>query len=108
MITRSRRSTLSVWRNHEHVEGGRFALGATFNEHWSASLTYSYQRQHTKGAYDEDLANNGPRAVARFGPEGRENQAKLVDFHVDGDVGVGRPLPVDGGAARAGAVRRAP
>ena len=75
--------------NHEHVEGGRFALGATFNEHWSASLTYSYQRQHTKGAYDEDLANNGPRAVARFGPEGRENQAKLVDFHVDGDVGIG-------------------
>ncbi len=75
--------------NHEHVEGGRLAFGATLNERWSASLTYSYQRQHSKGAYDEDLANNGPRAVARFGPEGREAQAKLVDFHIDGDVGIG-------------------
>ena len=74
--------------NREHVEGGRLALSATFSDRWSASLTYSYQRQHTQGAYDEDLANSGPRSVARFGPEGRENQAKLVDFHVDGDVGI--------------------
>ena len=74
--------------NRQHVEGGRLALGASFNERWSASLTYSYQRQHTTGAWDEDLANNGPRAVSRFGPESHEQQAKLVDFHVDGDVGI--------------------
>jgi outer membrane receptor protein involved in Fe transport len=74
--------------NRQHAEGGRFALGATFNERWSATLTYSYQRQHTVGAWDQDLANNGPRAVSRFGPESHEQQAKMVDFHVDGDVGI--------------------
>jgi outer membrane receptor protein involved in Fe transport len=74
--------------NRQHSEGGRLALGATFNERWSATLTYSYQRQHTRGAWDQDLASNGPRAVARFGPESHEQQAKLVDFHVDGDVGI--------------------
>ncbi|HVN99650.1 MAG TPA: TonB-dependent receptor plug domain-containing protein, partial [Steroidobacteraceae bacterium] len=74
--------------NHQHAEGGRLALGATFNPRWSATLTYSYQHQHTQGAWDEDLANNGPRAVSRFGPESHEQQAKMVDFHVDGDVGI--------------------
>ncbi len=74
--------------NREHVEGGRLALGAKFNESWSASLTYSYQRQHIRGAWDQDLANEGSRTVSRFGPEGHENQAKLLDFHVDGDVGI--------------------
>ena len=75
--------------NHEHVEGGRFAIKGVLNDAWSASLTYSYQRQHTLGAWDEDLANYGPRTVARFGPESHQNQAKMVDFHVDGDVGIG-------------------
>lgn len=74
--------------NRQHAEGARLALGATFNSRWSATLTYSYQRQHTRGAWDEDLANNGPRAVSRFGPEAHEQQAKMVDFHVDGDVGI--------------------
>ncbi len=74
--------------NREHVEGGRLALSAVFNESLSASLTYSYQRQHTLGAWDEDLANYGARAVSRFGPESHENQAKMVDLHVDADLGI--------------------
>jgi iron complex outermembrane receptor protein len=74
--------------NREHVEGGRVALQGVLNDHWSATLTSSYQRQTTFGAWDEDLANYGPRTVARFGPEGHRNEAKITDLHVDGDVGI--------------------
>ncbi len=75
--------------NRENVVGGRFAVKGVLNDAWSATLTYSYQRQHTLGAWDEDLANYGPRTVSRFGPEAHDNEAKMVDFHVDGDVGIG-------------------
>jgi iron complex outermembrane receptor protein len=74
--------------NHEHVEGGRAALKAVLGDSWSASLTYSFQRQNTLGAWDQDptLAR---RTVARFGPESDRFQTKTLDFHVDGDVGIG-------------------
>jgi outer membrane receptor protein involved in Fe transport len=74
--------------NHEHVEGGRAALRAEFGDRWSASLTYSYQRQNTLGAWDED-PTLAPRTVERFGPESDNFQTKALDFHVDGDVGIG-------------------
>ena len=74
--------------NREHVEGGRAALKGVLNDRWSATLTYTFQRQTTFGAWDEDLANYGARAVARFGPEGHRNEARIVDLHVDGDVGI--------------------
>ena len=74
--------------NREHLEGGRVALKAVFGERWSALLTYGYQRQHTFGAWDED-PSLPPRTVARFGPEENRFEAKMVDFHVDGDVGIG-------------------
>jgi outer membrane receptor protein involved in Fe transport len=74
--------------NREHVEGGRVALKGVINEGWSATLTYSYQRLSSLGAWDEDLSNLGPRTVARFGPEAHRTQAKILDFHVDGDVGI--------------------
>jgi iron complex outermembrane recepter protein len=74
--------------NHEHVEGGRAALRAEFGDRWSASLTYSYQRQATLGAWDEDPTLT-PRTVERFGPESDNFQTKALDFHVDGDVGIG-------------------
>lgn len=74
--------------NREHVEGGRIALKGVINDGWSASLTYSYQRLSSLGAWDEDLANYGPRTVARFGPEAHRTQSKILDFHVDGDVGI--------------------
>jgi iron complex outermembrane receptor protein len=73
--------------NREHVEGGRVALKAVFGEGWSATLTYSYQRMHAAGAWDED-PTLPPRTVARFGPESNDFQAKIADFHVDGDVGI--------------------
>ena len=75
--------------NREHQEGGRIALKGVVNEQWSASLTYSYQRQATHGAWDEDVANVGERAVARFGPESHRNEARIADLHLDGDVGIG-------------------
>ena len=74
--------------NREHVEGGRAALKADFSERWSATLTYSYQRQATLGAWDED-PTLPPLTVERFGPESHNFEAKTLDFHVDGDVGIG-------------------
>ena len=86
-------STNSAWArdnyNREHVEGGRVALKGVLNDKWSATLTWSFQRQHTVGAWDEDLTFYGPRTVSRFGPESHLNEARLMDFHVDGDVGIG-------------------
>jgi iron complex outermembrane recepter protein len=74
--------------NRAHLEGGRIALKGVLNDDWSATLTYSFQRQHTIGAWDED-PNLAPRTVERFGPEGHLFEAKTLDFHVDGDVGIG-------------------
>lgn len=75
--------------NREHQEGGRVALKAVLSDAWSATLSYDYQRQTAYGAWDEDLVNYGPRQVSRFGPEYLANQAKIGNFHVDGDVGIG-------------------
>ena len=74
--------------NREHQEGGRVALKAVFSDSWSATASYDYQRQTALGAWDEDLANYGPRTVSRFGPEAHRFQAKTWEFHVDGDVGI--------------------
>ena len=74
--------------NHENVKGGRVAFKAVFNEGWSALLTYGFQQQHTNGAWDEDPTL--PKlTVERFGPEQNLFEANMVDFHVDGDVGIG-------------------
>jgi outer membrane receptor protein involved in Fe transport len=92
--------------NVEKVTGMRFAIGQKIAEGWKASLTYSYQRQLTHGAWDQDPtiggatdANgnlvNGPvrpfgtHNVDRFGPEFKQYYAKTLDFHLDGDVGIG-------------------
>ena len=103
-------STNAAWagRNYnvEKVTGARIALGQKFAEGWNATLTGSYQRQLTHGAWDEDptvggaVDNQGnlvngpatplpPNTVVRFGPEFKRYFAKTVDFHLDGDVGIG-------------------
>ena len=74
--------------NRQHIEGGRVALRALFGPDWSATLTYSYQRQSTLGAWDQDPAL-APRTVQRFGPESHNFEAKTLDFHLEGDVGIG-------------------
>ncbi|MBS0579333.1 MAG: TonB-dependent receptor [Proteobacteria bacterium] len=74
--------------NRMHLEGGRIALKALMGEKWFATLTYSYQRQSTLGAWDEDPTLPA-RTVQRFGPESHEFQAKTLDFHLEGDVGIG-------------------
>jgi outer membrane receptor protein involved in Fe transport len=74
--------------NRAHVEGGRVALKGVLNDQWNATLTYSFQRQATQGAWDED-PNLAPRTVERFGPENHRFEARTLDFHVDGDVGIG-------------------
>lgn len=92
--------------NVQKVTGARIAYGQKFAEGWKASLTYSYQRQLAHGAWDQDptiggaagadgtLVNGpvrpvGTRDVVRFGPEFKQNYAKTLDFHLDGDVGIG-------------------
>jgi iron complex outermembrane receptor protein len=74
--------------NRENVEGGRLELKAQLNEGWSALLTYGFQRQSTHGAWDED-PTLAPRTVSRFGPESNLFETNMVDFHLDGDVGIG-------------------
>ena len=74
--------------NREHIEGGRAALKAQFSEGWSALLSYGFQRQHTLGAWDED-PNLPPRTVERFGPESNLFETNMLEFRVDGDVGIG-------------------
>ena len=75
--------------NRENVEGGRAALKAQFSEGWSALLTYGFQRQHTLGAWDEDCRICPRVRWTRFGPESNLFETNMVDFHVDGDVGIG-------------------
>jgi iron complex outermembrane recepter protein len=74
--------------NRAHVEGGRVALKGVLNDQWNATLTYSFQRQATLGAWDED-PTLAPYTVERFGPESHRFEARTLDFHVDGDVGIG-------------------
>jgi iron complex outermembrane receptor protein len=97
--------------NVERVTGGRFALGQKIADGWKATLTASYQKQLTHGAWDENLLiggalgvnpvtgattmPNGPQRsfgqknVDRFGPEFKQYYAKTLDFHLEGDVGIG-------------------
>jgi iron complex outermembrane recepter protein len=93
--------------NTEKVEGGRFAVGQKIADGWKATLTANYQSQLTHGAWDEDpyiggavnaltgaLPNGPVRAeppdtVVRFGPEFKQYYTKTLDFHLDGDVGIG-------------------
>jgi iron complex outermembrane receptor protein len=91
--------------NVEKVTGARIALGQKFTDTWKASLTWSYQRQLTQGAWDQDPTTggavdadgnlvNGPQRpfgkqnVARFGPEFKQYYTKTLDLHVDGDIGI--------------------
>jgi iron complex outermembrane recepter protein len=74
--------------NRANTEGGRLALKGVVNDQWQATLTYSFQRQSTQGAWDED-PNLPPLTVERFGPENHRFEARTLDFHVDGDVGIG-------------------
>jgi iron complex outermembrane receptor protein len=92
--------------NVEKTTGARIALGQKFMEGWQSTLTYSYQRQLTHGAWDENTATggavdaagnyvNGPpsplgqKNVDRFGPEFKQYYTKTLDFHLDGDAGIG-------------------
>jgi len=92
--------------NTEKVTGARIAIGQKFAEGWKATLTYSYQKQLAHGAWDQDpsiggavdgngnLVNGpvrsiGTHNVVRFGPEYKQFYLKSLDFHLDGDVGIG-------------------
>ena len=91
--------------NVEKVTGGRAALGQKIADGWKATLTASYQRQLTHGAWDENptiggaldangnqltpVTSLGQKNVDRFGPEFKQYYTRTMDFHLDGDVGIG-------------------
>jgi len=75
--------------NTQHTKGGRVALKQLFSPDWSATVTWSLQQQIAFGAWDELPQKYGNDAVARFGPEDHHNDASMLDFHLDGDVGIG-------------------
>ena len=75
--------------NTQHTKGARVALKGVASERWNATLTYTYQDQVAFGAWDELPAQYGNDAVARFGPEEHHNVAEMLDFHLDGDAGIG-------------------
>jgi outer membrane receptor protein involved in Fe transport len=92
--------------NTERVNGGRLAISQKFSDAWKATLTTSYQSQITHGAWDENTTTGGavnylgqlvdgpvrplPQdSVQRFGPEYKQYYTKTLDFHLDGDVGIG-------------------
>jgi iron complex outermembrane recepter protein len=74
--------------NTQHTKGGRVAILQDFAPGWSASVTYTGQQQIAFGAWDETPQTYGNDTVARFGPEEHHNDASMVDFHLDGDVGI--------------------
>jgi iron complex outermembrane recepter protein len=85
-------STNAAWAgndyNTQYVDGARAAIKQVINDNWNATLTYNYQGQRHKGAWDQD-PKYGERKVSRFGPENGDNYFKSLDLHVEGDVGIG-------------------
>lgn len=91
--------------NVEKVMGGRAAISQKISDGWKATLTTSYQRQLTHGAWDENptiggaldangdqltpIRSLGQKNVDRFGPEFKQYYTRTFDFHLDGDVGIG-------------------
>ena len=86
-------STNAPWAgknyNTQNVDGSRVAIKQVFNDDWNAVLTYSYQGARHNGAWDQDPTVYGKRKVSRFGPENGDNYLKTLDFHLEGDVGIG-------------------
>ena len=74
--------------NTQNVEGARVGIKQVFNDEWTALVTYNYQSQHHKGAWDQDQQNYGNRNVSRFGPENGNDYVKTVDGNTQGDVGI--------------------
>ena len=85
-------STNAEWAgqdyNTQNVEGARVGLKQLFGDDWTAVVTYNYQSQHHKGAWDQDQVLYGNRNVSRFGPESGNNYVKTVDGNLQGDVGI--------------------
>ncbi|MGO9038509.1 MAG: TonB-dependent receptor [Steroidobacteraceae bacterium] len=85
-------STNGAWAgpnyNTQNVEGARVGLKQLFGDDWTAVVTYNYQSQHHKGAWDQDQYLYGNRNVSRFGPESGNNYVKTVDGNLQGDVGI--------------------
>ncbi|HYM43232.1 MAG TPA: TonB-dependent receptor [Steroidobacteraceae bacterium] len=73
--------------NREHQEGGRLAVKAVLNDKWSALVSVDYQRMASDGAWDQ-VPGLPALTVQRFGPQALSNQAKIDQFHLDGDIGI--------------------
>lgn len=75
--------------NRQTISGGRVEFLQKFNEAWKFNVSGEIQHQAVHGAWDENPSVNGPRNVARFGPESGERYNRLLSGTLEGDVGIG-------------------
>ena len=98
-------STNAEWAgnnyNHELFSGGRIELLQKFGDRWQANLSVNFQHQKVHGAWDQNPSLNGPRNVARFGPEAEDRYNRMMSLTVKGDVGIGDLIYAGGYFSRA-------
>ena len=75
--------------NRENVEGGRVALKAQSQRGLERAAHLRLPAPAHATARGTRIRRSPPRTVERFGPESHLFETKIVDFHVDGDVGIG-------------------
>ena len=75
--------------NREHVEGGRVALKASVRRELERAAHLRFPAPAYASAPGTRIRPLAPRTVSRFGPEANLFETNMVDFHVDGDVGIG-------------------
>jgi iron complex outermembrane recepter protein len=86
-------STNAAWAgndfNTRQINGARVALLQNFGDSWKATLTGFYQRQLYDGNWQENPTRYGALNVELFSPQGGYDYNRLLDLHVEGDVGIG-------------------
>jgi outer membrane receptor protein involved in Fe transport/tetratricopeptide (TPR) repeat protein len=85
-------STNAEWAgrnfNTRNTYGGRIALLQNIGENWHVLLSGNYQQQTYHGTWEDDPTLAGPREVREFAPSGGYNYSRLLELHVEGDVGI--------------------
>jgi len=86
--------------NTRQINGARIALLQNFGADWRATLTGFYQRQLYNGSWEENPARYGALNVELFSPQGGYDYDRLLDLHVEGDVGIGDLIYAGGYSSR--------
>ena len=75
--------------NREHVEGGRVALERRHQRWLERHAHLQLSAPATSGAWDEDPESRAAHGRALRPGEPSRSKPKTLDFHLDGDVGIG-------------------